>query len=585
LVQYNVGPMPSQETRNQRRLAARKLAKRQPEGPAKTAAPGSAFMSWLKRHAALLCVLVVIAFAVAVRLRVADVPLERDEGEYAYAGQLILQGIPPYKLAYNMKFPGTYYAYSVILALFGQTPWGIHFGLLLINAATSLLLFHLARRLLGDSLGAAVAAVAFTVLSLDRGMMGVFAHATHFVLLPALAGFIALLNAIDSKKLNRFLIAGALLGLAVLMKQQAIFLLAFGMGLEVWREMRETPRDVRGMVLRSSLVALGSIVPFAVLSIALAAQGVLGKFWFWTFQYAKEYVSEIPLSDALANLISAGNDITQANSAIWILSGLGVLALCFKPWERRVRAFLFGFLAASFLAVCPGFYFRGHYFILLIPVAALMVGVAVISISRLLGQFLSSTIARTLALATFTGAVGLYVSNEREYLFSMPMPQLSRLIYGGNPFIEALEIARYIRDKTKPEDRIAILGSEPEIYFYADRKSATGYIYTYALMEKQKYAAQMQNEMIDEIEKEHPTYVVFVAVSTSWLARSREDKILTWSSRYLKQCYNVAGIADIVSQNETRMVWDAAAASYQPRANNIVFTFQRKSDAPCMVPR
>src|SRR6202140_939096 len=87
--------------------------------------------------------LAVILFFGAIRWRLLDMPLERDEGEYAYAGQLILQGIPPYRLAYNMKFPGTYYAYSVILALFGQTQWGIHVGLLFINAATVLLVFYL----------------------------------------------------------------------------------------------------------------------------------------------------------------------------------------------------------------------------------------------------------------------------------------------------------------------------------------------------------------------------------------------------------------------------------------------------------
>jgi len=63
-----------------------------------------------------------------VRLRLLNFPLERDEGEYAYAGQLILQGIPPYELAYNMKFPGTYLAYAFIMALFGQTPAGTLFG-------------------------------------------------------------------------------------------------------------------------------------------------------------------------------------------------------------------------------------------------------------------------------------------------------------------------------------------------------------------------------------------------------------------------------------------------------------------------
>src|SRR5262249_16958168 len=120
--------------------------------PFRATSPGD--KSWPVRHAALLSVMAALVLLAAIRLRVADVPLERDEGEYAYSGQLILQGIPPYELAYNMKFPGTYYAYSVILALFGQTPFGIHIGLLLVNAATVLMLFFLARRLLEDAIGA-----------------------------------------------------------------------------------------------------------------------------------------------------------------------------------------------------------------------------------------------------------------------------------------------------------------------------------------------------------------------------------------------------------------------------------------------
>ncbi|HEX9047764.1 MAG TPA: hypothetical protein VF988_12125, partial [Verrucomicrobiae bacterium] len=73
----------------------------------------------------------VLAVVALGRLRLLDFPLERDEGEYAYAGQLILQGVPPYAEAYNMKFPGTYLAYAGIMALFGQSPAGIHFGVLL----------------------------------------------------------------------------------------------------------------------------------------------------------------------------------------------------------------------------------------------------------------------------------------------------------------------------------------------------------------------------------------------------------------------------------------------------------------------
>ena len=93
------------------------------------------FIAWALLAVALL-------FAVYVRVRLREFPLERDEGEFAYAGQLILQGVPPYKLAYNMKLPGTYLAYAALMAVFGQTTAGIHLGLLAVNLATIVLLYR-----------------------------------------------------------------------------------------------------------------------------------------------------------------------------------------------------------------------------------------------------------------------------------------------------------------------------------------------------------------------------------------------------------------------------------------------------------
>ncbi len=101
---------------------------------------------------------IVLGLTTAIRIRLLGIPLERDEGEYAYAGQLMLQGIAPYKLAYNMKFPGTYAAYAVIMSIFGQTITGIHLGLLFANAATVALVFLLGRRLLNLTAGIAAAA-------------------------------------------------------------------------------------------------------------------------------------------------------------------------------------------------------------------------------------------------------------------------------------------------------------------------------------------------------------------------------------------------------------------------------------------
>src|SRR5258708_26235856 len=117
----------------------------------------------------------VILLVAGIRWRVREMPLERDEGEYAYAGQLILQGIPPYQLAYNMKLPGTYVAYAAILRTFGETAAGIHVGLMVVNGLTTVMVFFLARRLYGD-LAAATAAAGFALLSTRERRLGLAWH-------------------------------------------------------------------------------------------------------------------------------------------------------------------------------------------------------------------------------------------------------------------------------------------------------------------------------------------------------------------------------------------------------------------------
>ena len=97
-----------------------------------------------------------VALVCVVRMRLANVPLERDEGEYAYAGQLILKNVPPYLAVYNMKFPGMYYAYAGVMALFGQSPTAIRLGLLSVHLLSLGLLFVWGRRVVGEFAAAIV---------------------------------------------------------------------------------------------------------------------------------------------------------------------------------------------------------------------------------------------------------------------------------------------------------------------------------------------------------------------------------------------------------------------------------------------
>ncbi len=174
-----------------------------------------------------------VLFAAVVRIRLLGIPLERDEGEYAYTGQLMLQGIPPYKLVYTMKYPGTAAAYAAIMSVFGQTITGIHLGFMLVNAAAIVLVYLLGKRLFTPAAGVAASA-AYALLSLGQGVLGTQAHATHFVVLAALGGTLLLLRAIDSRRWSTLLLSGVLYGVAVLMKQHGALFVIFGMLYLVW---------------------------------------------------------------------------------------------------------------------------------------------------------------------------------------------------------------------------------------------------------------------------------------------------------------------------------------------------------------
>jgi hypothetical protein len=141
-------------------------------------------------------------------------------------------------------------------------------------------------------------------------------------------------------------------------------------------------------------------------------------------------------------------------------------------------------------------------------------------------------------------------------------------------FPDAIQIADYIKSQTSPESQVAVLGSEPEILFYAGRRSPTGYIYTYGLMEPQPYASRMQREMAGEIEAAKPEFTLFVGVPTSWLPQVGFDPfILDWAKGYLRQYYDLVGLAEILPKSEYR--WGADLKNYQRRSQWSVEVYKR----------
>ena len=542
----------------------------------RSASPPRVWLGWLQRHWGLITVVIVLVLIAAVRIRLRDLPLERDEGEHAYAGQLLLQGIPPYKLAYNMKFPGIYAAHALMMAVFGQSPAGIHLGLTCVTTFTALLVYWFGRRHL-DELAGVVAATTCAVLSACPSLLGLASHATHFAALFATAGFCLLWPAPLARSRWRLFTGGLLFGLAVLMKQHAAILSLWMLGMMVAAGIRQRTVWSR-MAGATAAYGLGVVVPFGVVCLLLWRAGVFESFWFWTFSYARQYVAVTRLEDVPVAFQFGVAGATARCTVLWLTAAAGLVLLWFDRRARALGPGLTGLCVASFLTTCPGFYFRAHYFLMMVPVISMLAGCAVSSAQQLLRSKEKTVSFDTWPVLTYGLFVVVGVWQNANIWFA-PSPLVAcRRMYGSHPFQEAETVAAFIRDRTAATDRVAVLGSEPEIYFLSRRHSATGYIFTFALMEPQPYARRMQEEMIREIESAEPRFIVHATSNSSWWATVQSEKLLAnWWTEY-RTNYTMVGAVELVSPEKTRYLWGEETRDYVVTPGTALLVYQRRSD-------
>ncbi|MBW1823455.1 MAG: glycosyltransferase family 39 protein [Deltaproteobacteria bacterium] len=529
----------------------------------------------LQRYWSEIIILITILAIAAIRYRLLGVPLERDEGEYAYMGQLLLQGILPYVEAYNMKFPGIYFLYALILTLFGQTHTGIHLALLVANVATIFLIYLLGKYLF-DALTGTVAGISYGIISMSPWYHGLWANSEHYVVLFAIGGILLLTRIIMSSKLHSLFWSGILLGLSFTIKQHGILFALFGIGYFIITHLKEARVSLPHFSKKLGVLILGIITPFGLFLITLSVGGVLDRFWFWTFEYASKYVSDISLTKGLSNLQDNISPGLQVNLSIWFAAALGLTTPLWDEKSRSKWGFSLGFFLTSLTALCLGLYFRRHYFILLFPSLALLAGLAIAALSRKITSFLSQPMKVGTVLLIIIIICSYPLFAQRKSLFQLTPREVCRRIYNWNPFPESLVIARYLKQNTSLNDRIAVMGSEPQIYFYAHRRAATGYIYTYPLMKSHPFAMKMQKEMIEEIETNQPKYLVYVYAPISWLRHVKSNPLIfKWLKSYLIKHYERTAVIDIISDTETLYIRGEKVKRYKPQSSFSIAIFKR----------
>ena len=254
--------------------------------------------------------------------------------------------------------------------------------------------------------------------------------------------------------------------------------------------------------------------------------------------------SYVPISQAYIGLLGTaqlgvGNLLSICHKApvlMWCIF-ISILGLFIPVSDSRFRIFIILFSFTSIAAFSIGFIFRPHYFLYILPVFSMLFGYSAFKFTgHFIAPFRFFILPAYITIVTFCFFYG-----HRDYFFVQPSKNATEMMSTGSPFVISEDVAHYIENHSAPNDRICLVGAEPQIFFLSKRKSASGYIYVYPLLDKQKYAQTMTDEFIAQSEQSKPAILVYSSKSVFENGANLDSKLYQWFTGF-KQHYKLVAL-------------------------------------------
>ena len=241
--------------------------------------------TWILFGIMMLCVLV-------IRMNFLSIPFERDEGTYTYFGQLVLDGKIPYIDFYEMKLPGIYYCYALIISIFGPTLEGTHTGFLVINLLTIYFMFRVGSLWFNKQTGLIIA-TAFAVLAMNPFVSGFTTQSEHIIAFFVSTALLVMIKGLQKESLLFYFFTGMLFCSTMLIKQNGVFFVLFGCLAITSHYLLNKGLDYKNALISGLVFTGGVLAPLIIVVSIITLQGAMTEFLYWIYEHPKAYVGGI----------------------------------------------------------------------------------------------------------------------------------------------------------------------------------------------------------------------------------------------------------------------------------------------------
>lgn len=475
---------------------------------------GNGVLALLAAVSSLVCLALITAF-----------PWGRDQSIYAVIGHGMLQHQVPYRDLWDFKPPGIYFVYAAAEACFGENMAAIRWLEVCGLSASILCMVALSRRFQGSSL-AGWCAAAF--LTLAHVMLD-FWHTAQpesfggMLTLGALA-LIVPLDRRTTTTLQAYL-AGALLGAAGLMKPQlAGGLIVFAA--YVFRQVPDSPWFKRLWPLL--VLGFGALTPLLACALYFVTHGAWSDLWWTMHDFVPGYTAlgwhggRSPL-----NMLHFALVESLVKFSVYIPIGVGAAFILPSAHSREHEGIFLTAGLVVFHAVgiaLQAKFFQYHYGATL-PLLALMAGLGWAKLWWTAVPRGWTSITMFAVLALLSGLISTAIPDLPGSGWQRTQWRLHWLLHHRHDAMERdrldaaiarvagfdlgadQDVATWIKGQTGPSDSVLVWGFEPAIYWFAQRKPSTRFIYNVA----QRTAWQRplaQRRFMDDIRRNKPLVVI-----------------------------------------------------------------------------